>query len=353
MVDWTTLCFWTADMMMSFLTAFEEPGSGKLVWSMRRIALRYLKGAFVMDLVIVGVDWAGLVAHAVTEDTTDSSLDSAPLFRMFKILRVARVLRTLRLLRVARVQHLMYTLQEKIDSEWMSIFFGTLQNMGILLTTSHYIACIWYLIGRETTGADSWVDFYGARDIRFIEKYVLSLHWSLTQFTPAGMHVNPRNLGELCFAVSVILVAMIGFSTFVSSITASMTRLRQLQGNALSGRFMLRRFLKENGISKNLQYRTERYVQIAMDMNKRKLGIHRVELLNYLSGPLHVELQRELYEPYLLQHPFFELYTARSPISMCRLCFSAVKKSYYAKSDVILTFGSEADSMLRNPWIQM
>eukprot|EP00913_Durusdinium_trenchii_P013302 g12485.t1 len=86
---------------------------------------------------------------------------------------------------------------------------------------------------------------------------------------------------------------MVGFSSFVSAITASMTRLRSLQGNELSEAFLLRRFLKENHISADLQSRVVRYIDMAIEVNRKKIDKSRVQSLNMLSGPLRVELQKD------------------------------------------------------------
>ena len=53
------------------------------------------------------------------------------------------------------------------------------------------------------------------------------------------------------------------------------------------------RFLKENHISADLQSRVVRYIDMAMEVNRKKIGQSRVQSLNMLSGPLRVELQKE------------------------------------------------------------
>ena len=106
---------------------------------------------------------------------------------------------------------------------------------------NHVFACLWYLIGVAGEGDEHWVWHYQILEDLVVERYMLSLHWSLTQFTPAGIEVHPRNVYERVFNVFLILIAMVGFSSFVSAITASMTRLRSLQGNELAEGFLLRR----------------------------------------------------------------------------------------------------------------
>lgn len=45
----------------------------------------------------------------------------------------------------------------------------------------------WEYVMTVTAGNDHWVFYYKILDTNVLEKYMLSLHWSLTQFTPAGV----------------------------------------------------------------------------------------------------------------------------------------------------------------------
>merc|ERR1719517_170672 len=119
---------------------------------------------------------------------------------------------------------------------------------------NHFLACGWYAVGNF--GLDpSWVQVLEGKDLQF--RYITSLHWSLTQFTPASMEVFPRNSTERSFAVIVILAAMLTFSSFVSSITSGMTRLRMLKSEKAKQQYLLRSFLKENKIPPDLSMRIQ------------------------------------------------------------------------------------------------
>merc|ERR1712061_341712 len=98
------------------------------------------------------------------------------------------------------------------------------------MLTNHLIACAWYAIGTidEDTTVDTWVKANELEGTSILYRYTTSLHWSLTQFTPASMEVYPENGKERLFTVSVITIAMVTFSSFVSAITNAMTQLRNL-----------------------------------------------------------------------------------------------------------------------------
>mmetsp|Transcript_1421 Transcript_1421/g.3294 ORF Transcript_1421/g.3294 Transcript_1421/m.3294 type:complete len:767 (-) Transcript_1421:227-2527(-) len=345
-LDLTVAVYWTLDILGTFFTGFYSR-KGELIRTHKEIALHYLKRWFFLDVMIVSVDWIFMSASLGEED--DSVMDNAEgsgLARLGKVIRVARILRTLRLLRLMKLRHIFFAIQERIDSEAVFILVGTVKNLLVLLFVNHVFACLWYLIGVLGEGGpreEHWVFYYDTGET-VIEKYMLSLHWSLTQFTPAGIEIHPCNVYERVFNVGLILIAMVGFSSFVSAITASMTRLRSLQGNELSEAFLLRRFLKENHISADLQSRVVRYIDMAIEVNRKKIDKSRVASLNMLSGPLRVELQKELYLPSLVIHKFFVKY-AHNDAAINQICFKAVEKMNLSRSDVLFQLHGGSHSM--------
>lgn len=344
-IDFTVALYWTLDIVGTFFTAYYSP-KGEIVRSHRQIAWHYVKRWFLLDVMIVTVDWT-LMATTIGGEAAGGEMegeDPSGLARLGKVIRVARILRTLRLLRLMKLRHIFFAIQERIDSEVVFILVGTVKNLLVLLFVNHVFACLWFLIGIMDEGDDHWVFYYKILDTDVLEKYMLSLHWSLTQFTPAGIEIHPRNVFERAFNVLLILIAMVGFSSFVSAITASMTRLRSLQGNELSEAFLLRRFLKENHISPDLQSRVVRYIDMAVEVNKKKIDKSRVQSLNMLSGPLRVELQKELYLPHLIVHKFFERY-ATNDAAINQICFKAVDKMNLSRSDVLFQANGECKAM--------
>ena len=67
-----------------------------------------------------------------------------------------------------------------------------------------------------------------------------------------------------------------------------------------------------------------------------------MELLGLLSGPLRLELQKELRIHFLHKHEFFHFYEQASVAAITRLCVAAVDKSFFSKGDIIFKSGEEA-----------
>merc|ERR1712003_113065 len=105
-------------------------------------------------------------------------------------------------------------------------------SIVIIIFICHFVACGWHALGRYNNDSDqTWVKWARLHEhdestlfkTEFAYRYLISLHWAFCQFTPAGMEVNPQNLRERAFTVCVIVVGMISFSSFVSTITSTMT----------------------------------------------------------------------------------------------------------------------------------
>merc|ERR1719313_748649 len=126
---------------------------------------------------------------------------------------------------------------------------------------THMIACMWFMIGRwsKNGGAKmNWLQDVGLQatgDASLAYQYLTSLHWSITQFTPASMDIYATNIGERAFSVVILYIALVALSSFIGSISASVTQLRSMTADESKATWVLRRYLKQKKISKNLTQR--------------------------------------------------------------------------------------------------
>jgi hypothetical protein len=304
-----------------------------------KIAGRYLSTWFTLDILIVALDWMTVIG--------DSQRSGTAMIRMGKAFRGLRVLRSMRLLRIAKFMHLLEDLQDRIACDGLLICLSVVRLIVVLMVMSHVIACIWWGVGRSAPeGESSWIEYHGFENEEFSYRYLSSVHWTLTQFTPAGMEVFPHNSLERAFAVVILLFALIFFSSFLSSITAAMTQLRKLN-NATNQQFsLLRRFLKERQIPQELSIRIRRYLEHRVQAQKARVQEHDIGMLVLLSEPLYKELQERTHKPILCNHPFFDHYCAVSPDAMRELCHSAISAMSLSEGDVLFSVGAKCERMI-------
>jgi len=336
-MDWFTLIFWSFDMIQGFFLGYYA--DGHVVTDNWQIVRNYLKTWFMVDVIVVFPEWG-----AKFLPVSDDAAEAGGLGKFAKIARIARILRMLRLLKMKK---LMETLMDRIESEYSFILFNLIHMLSFVLVLNHVIACVWYLIGRLTrsAGLTNWIDSYQDPDEDIAFQYATSLHWSLTQFTPASMDISARNLVERIFSVMVLMFAMMVFSSVVANITASMTALRNLEGDHKRQFWRLRRYLRQRNIHKSLSSRILKFLEHRSAIQGKLVQRDKIPILSALSEPLQSELSYEMHSHSLGDHPFFEELKRAMPVVMHQLCRLALGLMVEAMEDFAFNAGDEAKKM--------
>lgn len=334
-VDWLALLFWTADMLQAPFVGIYSKG-GRYITSHRWLLFHYLRTWFVVDLIVVGPE---LLTKAVGSGDSSGSLG-----RMFKSIRGFRVLR---LLRLAKLQRLINCLYDMLESEYTF----TMVNLAKLLVSvgvlNHVIACLWFWIGNTCMQESirNWIEEAKAEFEDLPYQYTTSLHWSMTQFTPASMDISARNVWERIFSIVVLFFAMVAFSSIVASITGAMTSLRNMKGDEMKQFWLLRRYLKQLHVSKDLAARIFKFLEHQSEKQNALVQASSIKVLGGLSEELTMELAYHMHSPEIKVHPFFQYLNDELDVVMFRMCGAVIKLRSYAEQDVIFTGGEEAKAM--------
>mmetsp|Transcript_113683 Transcript_113683/g.345850 ORF Transcript_113683/g.345850 Transcript_113683/m.345850 type:complete len:595 (-) Transcript_113683:119-1903(-) len=337
-MDVATTAFWSLDLPCSFLTGYYSEGSVEM--RPRAIARQYLASWFVFDVCINIIDWAFLYASSLGRQST-----AVGFLRVGKTGRITRILRAIRLLRFVKLQRVLHEVLELINSAYVRASFNIFITVIIIITVNHYFACGWYLIGKTAwdSGQTNWIvesDIAGADQLY---SYMTSLHWSLTQFTPASMEVRPFNLTERIYSITVLLCAMACFSSFVGTISTGITQLRKLQSDKATTKVGLRRYFLENKVSIELGQHIWSFLKSNHFQHKKRTHTQEIEVLKFLPPPLKKKLRQELYAPYITRVPFFYHYTAITSEGLIEICYRAVSETAIACNDIVFSEGRVAE----------
>lgn len=330
-LSWFTTCYWTLDIPFSFLVGFHTKG----IVEMRtvQIAKKYVKGWFAFDVIVVLVDW--VMSTVITSGDP-------------QIRRSLRFLRMIRLLRLFKVAGLLNDMMKRIKSEPLLIMLGIVKLIIFIMSVNHLIACGWFWVGEVSDPLfdDTWIKKNDLVDASIGYQYSTALHWSLTQFTPASMEVVPRNTMERTYNVITLIFAMVTFSSFVSSITNAMTRLRNLNSERMDQQSVLRQYLVQNQISSDLTTQIYGFLEKSAE-HKTVKRVHQgdVSLLQRLPKNLQDLLQSEVFAPILVVHPFFACFTKVYPKGMHRLYRFALEECSISTGQELFTMGEAADRM--------
>lgn len=335
-MDWARLLFWTIDFPVSFLAGFHS--RTELEMRIQATAWKYTTTWMPFDLVMVLTDWL----LRVEESMSEGDYNSLRALRLAKALGWMRILRTLRLLRVLKLTTVMRDLGVSALSGYTVLILGIFQQISSIMLINHWIACLWYWIGAHPGG---WVSAYNLETSGGPTRYFAALHWSLTQFTPASMNIVPQNLSERIFAVSVLVFALITFSSFLSTITTLMTNLRNLNGSERAQLAKLEQYLHHHSIPFQLTVRIRRFADNLMAEERPKLEEQDVSLLGKLSTPLRRELQYEQRRPIVSWHPFFQRF-ANTHLSVVQQIYAeAIESVILCDGDVLFNLKDTAQGM--------
>lgn len=339
-MDWVTTIFWTMDIPWSFMTGFHAEGVVEMrCWE---IAKHYCRTWFVFDLLIIIIDW-GIVYLA----RQGRSVNVAGLFRVGKAARMARILRTVRLLRFVKLQRALAEALELINSESIRAGFNICLAVVFIIGINHYLACGWFLVGHvgRLMEAPNWIEMNKIQEGTVAYAYFSSLHWSLTQFTPASMEIRPYNLLERIYSILCLLFAIITFSSFLGSITASITQLRKTTTEAGRQQFVLRSYFMRNKVSRSLSKSIWSFLMKNHFSHQTRTAKANLEVLKLLPPHLHGKLHQELYGPYITRAPFFYHYMAFSVDALVEVCSKATSERAFVCNELLFVQGKAAEKM--------
>eukprot|EP00931_Biecheleriopsis_adriatica_P085854 TRINITY_DN60639_c0_g1_i1.p1 TRINITY_DN60639_c0_g1~~TRINITY_DN60639_c0_g1_i1.p1 ORF type:complete len:758 (+),score=138.69 TRINITY_DN60639_c0_g1_i1:85-2358(+) len=338
-----TLLFWTANMWQSVTVGFVR--KGVTIMDPWEIWKNYLKGMFLIDLVVVVPDWVVLLSSiGKPPDAEGSGTDDS-----VRILRIIRVARIIRLLRILKLKWLIELIKDFLDTDYAAIMFDIVKMIVLLLCINHVVACLWFWIATVSrdSGLKSWIHEHGFADKDIGYQYLTSAHWAISQFTPASMDVQPHSWMERLFAICVVVFALIGFAYIVGSITGSLTQLRNMAEQSAKEFSKLRRFLRRNKVPQALSLRIRRYVEFEMSNQKQSLPMSSVSCLKLLSEQLTSELLFEINLPHISVHPLFAflgLPNSQGAIFISKLAKTFARKQL-ARGDVEFLPGEQATAM--------
>ncbi|XP_054739260.1 potassium voltage-gated channel unc-103 [Anastrepha obliqua] len=252
------------DILINFRTTFID-GQDEVVSHPGRIAVHYLSGWFLIDLV-AAIPFDLLLVGSDTDETTT----------LIGLLKTARLLR---LVRVAR----------KIDrySEYGAAVLVLLMATFVLI--AHWLACIWYAIGNAErtllTKNIGWLHSLG-NDIQepyfdnntggptIKSRYITALYFTFTSLTSVGFgNVAPNTDAEKVFTICVMLVGSLMYASIFGNVSAIIQRLYSGTARYHTQMLRVREFIRFHQIPNPLRQRLEEYFQHAwsytngIDMN--------------------------------------------------------------------------------------
>ncbi|KAM3592794.1 uncharacterized protein V6R79_025282 [Siganus canaliculatus] len=280
------------DIILNFRTTFVSQ-SGQIVYESRAICIHYATTWFIVDLV-AALPFDLLYAFNIT------------------VTSLVHLLKTVRLLRLLR-------LLQKLDrySQYSAMVLTLLMSVFALL--AHWMACIWYMIGRneiETseTWDIGWLHELGKRlETPYINStvggptvrssYIAALYFTLSSLTSVGFgNVCANTDAEKIFSICTMLVGALMHALVFGNVTAIIQRMYSRRSLYHTRMKDLKDFILVHRLPQQLKQRMLEYFQTTWSVNN---GIDANELLHDFPDELRADIAMHLNKD-ILQLPVFK-----------------------------------------------
>mmetsp|Transcript_58217 Transcript_58217/g.188446 ORF Transcript_58217/g.188446 Transcript_58217/m.188446 type:complete len:337 (+) Transcript_58217:1252-2262(+) len=153
----------------------------------------------------------------------------------------------------------------------------------------------------------------------------------MAQFTPAPNNLHPMNFPERAFAVCVLFVGLVLFSSLLGSTTALLNMSRKEAFDRMKTNDSLRRYLSENQVSLRLSNQVLRFLR---PHKIKHVRVHEADVpaLKALPMSLQVELRYEVYASHF-NNPVFEWLKISQEDVVVEICSTAVSECTYKKGE--------------------
>jgi CRP-like cAMP-binding protein len=324
---WVSPLYWTTDIALRLMILFCDAD--------RAAVCAYFKRWFFFDVLCVVVDWLSLMAA----NTVDN----------LALIRIVKFLRFIRLIRLLKIQGRLESSEYRIRANKILILIGMARSLATILGLCHFLACGWYGVGlpNRFSNGYSWLNEFDVRTRPWHYRYFMCLHWALAQFTPATVEIHPTNTVERNYAVFVVIVAMISFTSLVGNMTASIAQLSTERRDQQRKEGMLRRYMDEHRIDDQTRLRIFVYLKAARTNSLNLLHEQDVELIAHLPNTLRKAMRIEIFS-HLFEseeaHPLFK-YISEDIVHVQRLCNNALVETAGIVEKEIIAEGTHASHM--------
>eukprot|EP00928_Gymnodinium_smaydae_P090656 TRINITY_DN7441_c0_g4_i1.p1 TRINITY_DN7441_c0_g4~~TRINITY_DN7441_c0_g4_i1.p1 ORF type:complete len:675 (+),score=48.83 TRINITY_DN7441_c0_g4_i1:215-2026(+) len=325
--EYASSCFWTLDILFTFNCAYVN-ALGREVTDRRLIAWRYLKTWFLLDLVTVLPDWIYMIIRASSGQSTSVALNNA-----------TGILRALRILRLQKLSRILHVFEQRLNSAYLLLAFQISKPVFCLVYIIHVLSCVWCLVGKM--GPGSWINHYNLAGNDDLSLYANAMFWSLTQFHGTS-GINPQTTFELFFASGVGLLTLMGFSTFLSTVTNLMIELSRAQERQTRVARLLNDYLDRNSINMDLSVRAK------MCLKSKSMEMVESDSLESVGLPEDMvgDIKEQAICPTLLLHTLFHAISDMHERTMRHLCCEACVQRFYVGGASMFIMDDPCDSMM-------
>jgi len=223
---WLIVGFWTSDMVFNFTTGFIE--NELVVMRLATIARRYVRSGFLIDFLVVLVDYVDLWIVASGQG---SGLQIVRALRFVKITRLVRIVAKLRsgLLERLNAAVLSWLQAQKMLEYATTVSFAAMiiKLLFIIAWLCHVGACVYHVLqeSHEGDGVESWADHSSGS----IPPYTSALYWSVSTMFSGASFLDPCNSAEALLSMFWLLMGALCVTIITSTLAATLIAAHEKQ----------------------------------------------------------------------------------------------------------------------------
>lgn len=335
--EFGAIIFWQIDMISQFFLGYYAEGFLEMrpKWTARH----YFTGWFPFDFIVIVCDWYFKALEG--KDRGTGTVRVGRTGKMAKIVSLLHTLRAFRLMRIWKYKEVFGHVRGLFSNELSFLLFKLVRLAIMVLLLNHFVACMWFALGTRVAHQErTWVE-ESLQHATLQYQYASSLHWAITQFTPASMEVSPVNVYERSFAICIVLFGLLVFSSVISSITGLMLQLRNLSAEHNQQLTRVKKYLSQNRISLELSQQLWNSIRTIPHSGEARIKEEEVELLSRVPENLRSSLREEIYLPFITRHPFFCALATMDGSLTFALCSEAMTHASVRADHEVFTRGSE------------
>ena len=209
------------DMFVNFISAIEDPVSGKLVVHHRTIAKHYLKGWFWLDFL------ACFPFQLIKFDGGEDVAGNQAILRLARLPRLYRLVRLLRMIKMLRVLKNSRLITDVIEVLQVNPAVTRLTKiLASVFYMVHITACLWFFVANFEKKENNWADQKGLYTEPPMFQYLVAVYWAFQTVTTVGFgDIGIAYLEEyilsimwMLFGVSVYTLTIGNVSSIIASI---------------------------------------------------------------------------------------------------------------------------------------
>eukprot|EP00850_Spirogloea_muscicola_P014094 SM000099S25200 [mRNA] locus=s99:136265:141912:+ [translate_table: standard] len=289
--------FFLTDLVLHFFVAYKDRRTYVLVDDRKKIALRYLRTSFCIDLLAL-LPWDNMYK------ATDGGAGE-----------ILRWMIWLRLYRLRWVEVFFLGLEKDIRFNYFVVRIVKLLIVELFAT--HVAGCFFYYLATtipSRSETDTWIgsltlggnSYAGFRDINLWKRYITSLYWAIVTMATLGYgDIHPVNPREMIFACIFISCDMVLGAYLLGNITALVVKGSNTERYRTKMSALIK-YMNRYHIPRGLRHQMRRHIRLQFETNQVADDIVEDFPIGIRHRIAHARFQNVVHECQLFQNCSFE-----------------------------------------------